>query len=80
VLLDGVFKPASGDFGKVLDVDHIQAAAAFPLTGFNTVIKHGNYASARCHDSNKTLNEKVTWTYNDGVKETETTSQKCKVA
>ncbi len=80
ILLQGVVKPASGDFGIQLDVNNIDDAAAFPLTQFNTVLKKGNYLSARCHDSNKTLNEKVTWTYNDNTKETEKASQKCKVA
>jgi hypothetical protein len=79
ILLTGVLKDASGKFGKVLDVDHITQAAAFPLTIFKTTIKKGNYISARCKSKSKTWNMQTTWTYNDGTKHTEKQNQKCKV-
>ena len=67
ILLTGVLKPASGLYGKVLDVDHITQAATFPLTIFKTTIKKGNYISARCAATNKTWNMKTTWTYNNNA-------------
>jgi len=79
ILLSGVVKGASGDYGIQLDINHITNAAAFPLTEFKTVIKRGKYFSGRCHDGNHKWNLKTTWTYNDNVKETEKHTQKCKV-
>jgi hypothetical protein len=79
ILLTGVLKDASGKYGKVLDVNHITQAAAFPLTIFKTKIKKGNYISARCKAKNKKWNMQTRWTYNDGTKNTVKKSQKCKV-
>jgi hypothetical protein len=79
ILLTGVLKDASGKYGKVLDVNHITQAAAFPLTIFKTKIKKGNYISARCKAKSKKWNMQTTWTYNDGTKHTEKANQKCKV-
>jgi hypothetical protein len=79
ILLNGVYKKASGKYGLVLDVNNIVAAATFPLEDFNTKIKKGNYDSARCKAKNKTWYSKSTWTYNNGAKHTEKESQKCKV-
>ena len=74
-----MLKDASSPYGKVLDVNHITQAAAFPLEIFKTTIKKGNYISARCKASNKTWNMKVVWTYNNAAKRTVTRSQPCKV-
>jgi hypothetical protein len=79
VLLTGVLKNASGLYGKVLDVNNITKAAAFPLTVYNTTIKHGNYISARCAASNKTWNMQTVWTYNNGTKNTVKKTQRCTV-
>ena len=79
ILLTGVLKPASGLYGKVLDVDHITQAATFPLTIFKTTLKKGNYISARCAATNKTWNMKTTWTYNNGKSFSQAKTQKCTV-
>jgi hypothetical protein len=79
VLLQGILNKGSGDFGTLLDFNNIEQASPFPLTKFYAKVKKGNYISAKCHDSNKTLNVKVAWTYNDGTQEIESASQKCKV-
>ncbi len=79
VLLTGVLKPASGLYGKVLDVNHITQSASFPLEVFKTTIKKGNYISARCAATDKTWHMKTTWTYNNGTKSTTSKTQKCTV-
>ena len=79
ILLTGVLKKATGLYGKVLDVDHITQAAAFPLTIFKTTIGKGNYISARCNASNKTWNMKTTWTYNNNKTFSSAKTQKCTV-
>jgi len=79
ILLTGVLKDASSPYGKVLDVNHITQAAAFPLEVFKTTIKKGNYISARCKAGNKTWNMKVVWTYNNSAKRTVKRTQPCKV-
>jgi hypothetical protein len=79
VLLTGVFKPATGLYGKVLDVNHITQASPFPLTRYVTTVKHGNYASARCHAADKTWHVQITWTYKSGKKTTVSKTQKCTV-
>ena len=48
ILLTGVYKPTTGLYSKILDVQHITQSASFPLTSYKTTVKHGNYASARC--------------------------------
>jgi hypothetical protein len=79
VLLKGVLKPASGKYGKVLDVNNITKAAAFPLEIYNTTIKHGKYMTARCKSKSKKWHVQTTWTYNDNTKRTVKQTQKCKV-
>jgi len=79
VLLNGVFKPASGQYGMVLDVNHITQAAAFPLEVFKTTVKKGNYASARCAAADHLWHVKVTWTYNNNTKNTVSRTQRCTV-
>jgi hypothetical protein len=77
--LSGVLKNASGDFGKILDVNPVYPSAPSPLDDFKTTIGRGSYFSGRCHDGNKTWNLKTKWTYSDGQTDTATTKQKCKV-
>ena len=77
VTLFGKLKGASGDYGTQLDVD--TSATALPLGDFTATIKRGNYASARCHDSNHTWDLKVKHTYKDGVTSTDHLKKKCKV-
>jgi hypothetical protein len=79
VLLTGVYKNASGLYGKVLDVNNITKAAAFPLTSYKTTVKHGNYASARCAAANHLWHVKVVWTYNNGQSSSVSRTQKCTV-
>jgi len=79
VLLNGVFKPATGLYSKVLDVDHITQAASFPLTEFKTTVKHGSYASARCAAVDHLWHMQVTWTYNNATKKTVSKTQQCTV-
>jgi hypothetical protein len=79
VLLQGVYKKASGKFGKVLDVNHITSVAALPLTLYKTKVRKGSYASARCASKSHKWHMKVVWTYNDQTKHTERKTQRCKV-
>jgi hypothetical protein len=79
VLLQGVLKPATGLYGKVLDVSKITQKSPFPLEIFRTTIKKGKYFSARCKAANKTWNMQVTWTYKSGAKNTKTQTQQCQV-
>src|SRR5215211_4240380 len=79
VTLFGKLKKASGDFGSRLDVD-TTVTAPVPLGDFTATIKRGNYATARCHDSNHTWNVKVKHTYNDGVNSVDKLKQKCRVS
>jgi len=79
VLLTGVLKNASGKYGKVLDVNHITDAAAFPLEIYKTTIKHGKYMTARCKSKSHKWHMQTKWTYNDNTKSTVHKTQKCKV-
>ncbi len=84
ILLTGVLKNASGKYGKVLDVNNITKAAAFPLTIYQTTIKDGKYITARCKSKKKKWYMQTTWTYNKvgnqgGSKTTVKGTQKCKV-
>ena len=47
ILLTGVYKPTTGLYSKILDVQHITQSASFPLTSYKTTVKKGNYASAQ---------------------------------
>jgi hypothetical protein len=79
ILLKGVLKGATSPYGRMLDVNNITQAAAFPLQEFSTKIKKGNYISARCAAANHLWHMKVTWTYNNGAKHTEAHTQTCHV-
>jgi hypothetical protein len=79
ILLTGVYRPATGLYGKVLDVNHITQAAALPLTSYKTTVKHGNYASARCAAADHLWHVMVTWTYNNGKKASVSKTQQCTV-
>jgi hypothetical protein len=79
VLLNGVFKPATGKYGKVLDVQKITQASPFPLTRYVTTVKKGNYASARCAAADHLWHMQITWTYKSGKKNTVHKTQKCTV-
>jgi hypothetical protein len=85
VLLRGVVKPnptsLPADFvgGKMLDVQHITQAAAFPLTDFKVTAQRGSYISARCHDADHKLNIRGKFTYNDGQSDTVNSQQTCTV-
>jgi hypothetical protein len=79
VLLNGVYKDASGKYGKVLDVNKITQASPFPLTRYTTTVKKGKYASARCKAADKKWHMKITWTYDSGKASTVHKTQKCKV-
>lgn len=80
VLLQGILKPASGLYGKVLDVNHITQASPFPLKVYTTTIKKGKYISARCHETNKTWDMQTKWTYKSGKSTTIHKTQGCTVA
>jgi hypothetical protein len=77
VLLNGVLKPATGLYGKVLDVDHITQAASFPLTEFKTTIGKATstYIQAKCPTT--PWHMQVTWTYNNATKKTVSKTQPC---
>jgi hypothetical protein len=78
VLLQGLLKGASGDFGTQLDVDHIPQT--LPLSDFKTTVERGRYISARCHDANRRWNLRTTFTYtNPSSTQTVSASQTCEV-
>jgi hypothetical protein len=80
VLLEGIYRPTSGDYGTQLDIAHINAASPLPLTDFRTTVKRGRYVSARCHDRNKTWNLKTKFTYTSpDAKQTIHSKQTCRV-
>ena len=79
ILLTGEYKPASGKFSKVLDVQHITNAAAFPLTSYKTTVKRGSYASAKCAAADHLWHMKVVWTYNNGKTNSVEKTQRCTV-
>jgi hypothetical protein len=79
ILLTGEYKPTTGMYGKILDVQHITQAATFPLTSYKTTVKKGNYASARCAAADHLWHMKVVWTYNNGKTSTASKTQKCTV-
>ena len=79
ILLNGVYKPTSGQYSKILDVQHITQAATFPLVSYKTTVKRGNYASARCGAADHLWHMKVVWTYNNGKTASDSQTQKCTV-
>jgi len=81
VLLEGVIRSATGDFGSQLDVNHITSVAALPLSDFRVSVKRGGYVSARCQDANRQWNLNTTFTYaNPSASQTVTDAQTCQVA
>jgi hypothetical protein len=79
VLLNGVFRGATGKYGKVLDVNRITQASPFPLTRYITTVKKGKYASARCAAADHLWHMQITWTYKSGKKNTVHKTQRCTV-
>ena len=80
ILLTGVIKPASGDYGNQLDVKNIDSAP-LPLKDFKATVGGGNskYIKARCHDKDHTLNAKAKFTYSDGQSDTVKSKSTCEV-
>src|SRR5215208_1537767 len=79
ILLSGEYKPTSGQYRTILDVDHITNAAAFPLKSYKTTVKRGNYASAMCAAADHLWHMKVVWTYNNGKTSSVSKTQRCTV-
>jgi len=79
ILLSGVYKPTTGQYSKILDVQHITQAATFPLVSYKTTVKKGNYASARCAAADHLWHMKVVWTYNNGKTSSVSKTQQCTV-
>jgi len=88
IVLIGVLKSTSGDFGKVLEVAVPALPANTAITRFQTKVqksfrfrgKRRSYVSARCNDSNKTINYKGVFTYSGGSPtKTALDNQKCTV-
>jgi hypothetical protein len=80
VTLFGKLKRASGDFGKQLDVQHIDELTPAPLGDFFAKIKRGGYIKARCHDKNHRMNVKGKHTYTDGVTSVDKVKKRCRVS
>ena len=79
VLLQGVIKPATGDFGKMLDVNNIDRQP-LPLKDYQATVGGGSrYITARCHDADHLLNARAKFTYSDGQSDTVNFAQKCTV-
>jgi hypothetical protein len=88
-ILTGTIDPkgASGDFGTTLTVPVLPLPAGAQLSRFDVTVKKSwtskgkkhNYVSARCHDSNKTLNMKGTFQLGGSATspQNDTTTQKC---
>jgi hypothetical protein len=88
VVLVGVLKPGTGDFGIVLDVNVPTLPLGTALASFQTLIKRTythrgdrkNYVSARCGDNNRTWNFKGRDDYGGGEPpKTATVTQRCTV-
>jgi hypothetical protein len=77
ILLNGVLRNATGQYGKVLDVNNITQSAAFPLEEFKTTIgkSTSTYIQAKCPTT--PWHTQVTWTYNDNTKKTVSKTQSC---
>jgi hypothetical protein len=80
VLLQGLLKGASGDFGRQLDVDNIPQTA--PLSDFRVTVQRGSYVSARCNDADRQWNLRTKFTYTNpsGSTQTVNDSKTCTVA
>ena len=79
ILLTGVYKPTTGLYSKILDVQHITQSASFPLTSYKTTVKKGNYASAKCAAADHLWHMKVVYTYNNNTTSTVSKTQQCTV-
>jgi hypothetical protein len=88
VVLVGVFKPASGDYGLVLDVNVPPLPFGTALASFQTLINKSythrgdrkHYVSARCGDRNRTWNFKGRDDYGGGEPPlTATVTQRCTI-
>lgn len=78
VVLQGVLKGASGDFGTELDVNNIPQA--LPLSDFQVTVERGSYVSARCHDGDREWNLRARFTYTTpSGTQTVNDSQTCQV-
>jgi hypothetical protein len=79
-ILTGVLNKVSGDYGNRLDVTVPPLTANSATKVFDVTVKHGGYIRAHCHDSNKILNYKGTFTYSGGEpSRTVKAKQACKV-
>jgi hypothetical protein len=79
ILLEGLLKAASGDFGTQLDVDNIPQTA--PLSDFRVTVERGSYVSARCHDPNRQWNLRTRFTYlSPSSTQTVNDSEPCQVS
>jgi hypothetical protein len=88
VVLTGVLKPGSGDFGTILDVNVPPLAFGTALASFQNKIQRSfrfrgrtrHYLSARCGDNNRTWNFKGRDDYGSGDPPlTATVTQRCTV-
>ncbi len=52
ILLNGVYKPATGPYSKILDVNHITQAASFPLTSTRRPSRRG---TTRARDAERPI-------------------------
>lgn len=78
VLLQGLLKGASGDYGKQLDFNNIPQT--LPLGDFRVSVKRGRYVSARCHEKSKRWNLKTKFTYvNPSGTQTVNDHQDCRI-
>jgi hypothetical protein len=86
-VLEGVYKPTSGDFGYILDVSVPPLPFGTAISSFQAKVqkaysaggKKHNYVKARCHDGNKTWNFKGKDTYPSSPSLTASAKQKCQV-
>lgn len=79
VLLQGVIKPATGDYGNMLEVDKIDTQP-LPLKDYQATVGGGSrYITARCHDTDHNLNSKAKFTYSDGQTDTVYDAMPCTV-
>jgi hypothetical protein len=87
IVLAGELKPASGDFGMVLDVPVPILPLGTAIAKFQTKAQKNfryrgrthHYVNARCFDRNRTWNFKGVFNYEDGGSLTATDTQKCTV-
>jgi hypothetical protein len=79
VLLQGIIKPAAGDYGNMLEVAKIDTQP-LPLKDYQATVGGANrYILARCHDADHRLNSKAKFTYSDGQSDTVYYSTPCQV-